>query len=171
MKNYLAPVIVMITVFFVLSGCKKEEKKDNAPAAPVVKSQFVKALEGLADKGCACKDAACASSVQLEVGKLAKSIKKMNPADYKPMQEAQSRLDACIVKYDARVISYTALTTALCACKDKKCAQAASAGFTKWAKELTSAKKRLDKSATQAIVAQGLKAKACFDKFGLPVPQ
>lgn len=161
----LIHLLLMLSVSTFVSAC---QKKGSEPGSG---SEHVKKLEALADQGCACKDKACADKVISEVQALARSITKLDDKDRQPMQAAQARLDACLVKYNPFIASYQKLTEEVCACKDKACAARSAKKFSRWAAKLKSSGKRINAADLAVFKEQGQKAAKCFARHGVPIPQ
>lgn len=157
-------ILVLVTLS---AACNKEaDKKADGPPSPMVKK-----LEGLADKGCACKSFECTKKINADVAAFAKSITRVADKDKPPMQAAQARLDGCTAKYNPFLIAYAKLASGVCECKDKACAQRSSAEFKRWIAKFKATKNPIQRGHLPTFAAYGKTAGECFQKHGVAIPQ
>lgn len=164
--------VLMITALIVIGigGCDRLGLGEPPP-----KSENVKKLDALADKACGCTDTTCGEAVLAEVNAFAAGIGQVPEDDRAPMQQAQSKMDLCLVKTKPYVIEYKAAVDEICACPDAACAKKVSKKFDEWSARLNKItaenKTRVSNADIREISLAGGRAVPCFNKFGLPVPK
>jgi hypothetical protein len=163
----MSKFLLAFTFLAVIAGCKKEEAAAAGPP-----SELVTKLEALADQGCGCKDADCATGVKADVKALAGTTTAgaIPDADLPKLQAAQAKLDGCMAKLDPRLADYHAITEELCACKDKKCAEKANAKFQTWADAVRVSPDPIP-GGLASIKDDGAHAASCLLKFGIKAAQ
>ncbi|MBX3156552.1 MAG: hypothetical protein KF773_11170 [Deltaproteobacteria bacterium] len=149
-------------VFVLLLGCS-----DKAPGD----SKLLKDLQALEGEACACKDAACADLVGDKVTKLGEATKDFDRDELPKLQAAQQAIDKCLAAANPVVTTYAAAAKAACACKDKKCGQAAADRIAKWAADLKASGKKLRQGDASYIMAEGKPAGECLTKLGVAIPK
>jgi hypothetical protein len=165
----------------VISGSRPAT---GAGSAPVPADPFDAALvevEGFSKKMCACKDKACADTVQVEFATYQRALRAKltgkpsalqdlrGKALDKEMRECRAKAEAATPgppggadKIDAMLAKMTALRDKLCACSDKPCLAGVEKELEVWtqgiARELADAKPTKDQDAKADKLAAEMKA-------------
>lgn len=162
----LVGYLYVIAAATAAAGCAKDEAKAAAPGPLVGK------LEALAERACACTDAACADGVGAEVVTLGENAGAIAESDLPALQAAQAKIDRCLSAHEPALVAYTELTDEVCACKDRTCAEKVAKKVSAWAADLKRSKRTLRPGDARLVMAeQGKRGAACFERHGVAIPQ